>query len=343
VTNSLDPRLVAILRCPHCKGILQLEREASLECRACSKAYRIVHGIPDLRVYEDPLISLEDDFAKGEKIHLQAQSLGFADLVRYYWSLPTYPDTPIELRDRFINHVLKDEQRCQSYAHRLGSGDRFLEVGCGTAALTKVVHGQFKLAVGCDVAFRWLLVARKRLEEAGLPANLVCCCADYLPFAADSFDTVASVAVLERLDDSQAAISESARVLRSRGRVFAWTANRFSVAPEPHVRVWGVGFLPRRWMAPYVKLARGMAYDHINLLSIWEIRRYCRAVGLERLELALPVISDADWSHLRGMERLAAHVFQLAAEISPLAGLLRIISPVILFTAYKPVATGVVP
>ena len=62
--------------------------------------YPIVRGIPDLRVYEDPLIPLEDDFIKGEKIHAQSQVLNFADLVRFYWSLPTYPPTPPALRER---------------------------------------------------------------------------------------------------------------------------------------------------------------------------------------------------------------------------------------------------
>lgn len=333
----IDERLLNILRCPVCKGVLRFDPRAFL-CPACSRTYPIILGIPDLRVYADPLIGLADDFEKGQKIHTQAQSLSFADLVRYYWSLPTYPPTPEHLRDRFVSHVLTDEERARGYLHLLGSGSALLEVGCGTAALTQAALTQaasakFDFAVGCDVAFRWLLVARKRLEEAGLPANLVCCCADYLPFAPLTFDAVGSVALLERLDDAKAAIGEFARVAKPDGQIFSWTANRFSLAPEPHVRVWGVGFLPRRWMAPYVKWARGMAYDKIRLLSRWEIQRYCRGAGLKEVRFSLPTITRVDWAHLGGVERVAAHLFQAGSAIPPLAWLLRQISPVLLFTA----------
>lgn len=328
----IDERLLTILRCPVCKGALRADPSALL-CPVCLKTYPIILGIPDLRVYADPLIGLEEDFKKGEKIHAQAQSLSFAELVRYYWSLPTYPPTPEHLRDRFVSHVLTDEERARGYLHLLGAGRALLEVGCGTAALTHAASAKFDFAVGCDVAFRWLLVARKRLEEAGLPANLFCCCADYLPFAPQSFDAVASVALLERLDDAKAAIGEFARVAKPGGQIFSWTANRFSLAPEPHVRVWGVGFLPRRWMAPYVKWVRGMAYDKIRLLSRWEIQRYCRGAGLEEVRFFLPTITRVDWEHLGGVERVAARLFQAGSAIPPLAWLLRQVSPVLLFTA----------
>lgn len=330
-----DERLIAILRCPVCKGPLRQEGE-TLACAACARSYQVILGIPDLRVYEDPLIPLDDDRKKGEKLHARAQTGSFADLVRYYWSLPTFPPTPPELRDRFIHHVLHDEERTRGYIHLLGTGDAFLEVGCGTAALAKTASGPFAFSVGCDVAFRWLLVARKRLEEAGLPANLVCCCADYLPFAENSFDAVGSVALLERLDHAAAAIGEFGRVAKPDGRVFSWTANRYSLAPEPHVRVWGVGFLPRRWMARYVRWARGMAYDKIRLLSLREVRQACRAAGLHDVRFTLPAITKADWAQLRGVERLAAHTFAAAAKVAPLAWLLRLVSPVIVFTARRP-------
>ena len=328
----MNDRLLAILRCPVCQGVLRSER-GTLRCLACPKTYPIILGIPDLRVYEDPLIPLDDDFKKGEKIHAQAATASFADLVRYYWSLPTEPPTPESLRHRFVSHVLTDEERAKGYLHLLGPGGALLEVGCGTAALTKAASGKFDFAVGCDVAFRWLLVARKRLEEAGLPANLVCCCADHLPFAADSFETVGSVAVLERLDNPRAAVGEFARVAKSGGRIFSWTANRFSLAPEPHVRVWGVGFLPRRWMAPYVRRIRGIAYDKIRLRSRREIYDFCRGAGLDEVSFFLPTITRVDWAHLQGIERVAAHVFQAASAVPLLAWFLGQVSPVIIFTA----------
>src|SRR5206468_4616791 len=104
---------------------------------------------------------------------------------------------PVDLRERFIRHLLTDEQRIKGYLDQLGAGDMFLDVGCGAAALVKVAQTKFRTAIGCDVALRWLILARKRLQEAGLPVNLVCCCADYLPFSRGMFDTVTAVSLLE--------------------------------------------------------------------------------------------------------------------------------------------------
>jgi ubiquinone/menaquinone biosynthesis C-methylase UbiE/uncharacterized protein YbaR (Trm112 family) len=320
--------LLQTLRCPLCKGSLVAGSE-KLHCPSCNKTFPIVLGIPDLRVYEDPLIPLEDDYRKGEKLQGQAENLSFGELVRYYWSLPTYPPTPPELRERFIRHVLGDEARIETYKDNVGSGKAFLEVGCGTAALVKVMQPKFELAVGCDVAFRWLLIARQRLHEAGLPANLVCCCADYLPFPDSLFDSVASVSLLEHVHDASAVIREFSRVTTANGRVFALTTNRFSVAPEPHVRVWGVGFLPRRWMPAYVKWQSGLEYEKKQLLTCFETRRFFRKEGLDRLEFTLPRITLADWESLRGMERLGARLFSFAAKIPILKSLMILISPVI--------------
>jgi ubiquinone/menaquinone biosynthesis C-methylase UbiE/uncharacterized protein YbaR (Trm112 family) len=321
--------LLALVRCPVCKGVLTA-RDQELSCPACRKRYPVVLGIPDLRIYEDPLISLEDDYRKGEKLQAQSEKLSFAELVRYYWSLPTYPPTPLELRERFIQHVLTDEVRVESYKEKLGRGKRFLEVGCGTAALIKAAQDRFEMTVGCDVAFRWLIVARKRLLEAQLPAHLICCCADHLPFPDGVFTSVASVSLLEHVSDAGAVLEEFGRVTQPTGQVFMWTANRYSLAPEPHVRVWGVGFLPRKWMPAYVKWRRGLAYEKKHLLSCFEIRRLLRRARLGRIDFSLPAITTADWESLWGFERLGARLFNLAAGIKFIRRALVVVSPVIL-------------
>jgi ubiquinone/menaquinone biosynthesis C-methylase UbiE/uncharacterized protein YbaR (Trm112 family) len=328
-----------VLCCPVCKGALALHREA-LSCDACGKTYPIVLGIPDLRLYEDPLIPLEDDYVKGEKIQKQAEELSFVDLVRYYWSLPTYPPTPDGLKERFIHHVLTDEDRIAGYRDKIAGGGRFLDVGCGTAALLKVVRKSFDFEVGCDVAFRWLLIARKRLQESGVEANLVCCCADYLPFPAGYFDSVASISLLEHAADASAALRDFARVTKTGGSIFVWTANRFSLASEPHVRVWGVGFLPRRWMPAYVKWRSGLAYKKKHLLSCFEMRRFLRNAGFEAIRFSLPAVTAADWERLAALERLAARCFTIAAKVPMLRQALVVVSPVIQTAARRAGATA---
>ena len=326
--DLVNPELLRILCCPVCKGGLSLLK-AELSCSKCQKIYPIVLGIPDLRVYEDPLIPLQDDYVKGGKVQVQAEKVSFAELVRFYWSLPTYPFTPPELRERFIRHVLTDEDRIEGYKDKIGRGANFLDVGCGTAALVKVAHQRFDFAVGCDVAFRWLLIARRRLQEAGLPANLVCCCADYLPFAAGSFGSVASISLIEHVASAEAVIGEFGRVVTETGSIFVWTTNRFSLAPEPHVRVWGVGFLPRRWMPAYVKWRSGLAYEKKHLLSCFEVRRFFKNAGLDAIDFSLPVITAADWEQRSGLEKMGGRVFSWMVKIPLLRLALVVVSPVV--------------
>src|SRR5205823_14104117 len=65
--HMVNPQLLRVLRCPVCRDQLEIG-ERSLTCQSCRRNYPVVLGIPDLRLYEDPLIPLEDDYRKGEKV-----------------------------------------------------------------------------------------------------------------------------------------------------------------------------------------------------------------------------------------------------------------------------------
>jgi ubiquinone/menaquinone biosynthesis C-methylase UbiE len=231
--------------------------------------------------------------------------------------------------------VLTDDQRVTGYADKIGCGENFLEIGCGTAAFLKEAQRSFRVAIGCDIAFRWLLIARKRLQEAGLQSNLVCCCADYLPFCDNFFDSVASVSLLEHVSGVGRTIEEMARVTKQDGSIFVWTTNRFSVAPEPHVRLWAVGFLPRSWMPAYVKWRRGMAYEKKHLLSYFELRRLLRKAGLKAMRFSLPRVTPSDWDNLAGLERVAATIYQWVSKFPLLRRPLIVVSPALLVVARR--------
>jgi ubiquinone/menaquinone biosynthesis C-methylase UbiE len=307
-------------RCPRCGAAVVREGD-EYRCEGTHR-FPIVLGIPDFRLYEDPLIPLADDYRKGERLEAEASRRSFAELVEFYWTLPTYPFTPPDLSARFVHHVVSDAARIAGYAPALGSGRAFLDVGCGAGALLREMRGQFATCVGADVGFRWLIVARRGLQELGMSANLVCCCADALPFASGTFDTVASVALLEHVPDASAVLAECARVMEPSGRVFAWTSNRFSLAPEPHVRVWGVGFLPRRLMPAYVRWRRGLAYEKKHLLSAWELARGLRSASLGDVRLLPPAITAVDLVHAGRIERLAARAWSILRRIPVIRRLL---------------------
>lgn len=51
----VDPRLLAILVCPRCRGrIEEMESEQSLHCPRCERSYPVnAEGVPSMTVSED--------------------------------------------------------------------------------------------------------------------------------------------------------------------------------------------------------------------------------------------------------------------------------------------------
>jgi ubiquinone/menaquinone biosynthesis C-methylase UbiE/uncharacterized protein YbaR (Trm112 family) len=322
------------LRCPLCKQELEA-REQAFSCPPCGRTYPVVLGIPDLRVYSDPYITVEQDYEKGRIVQAQAERMSFAQLLRFYWENVSLPPTPVDLREGFMRHLLSDGTRIETFQQQLGEGKTCLDVGCGASSLVGLAQQKFDFVIGCDVAFRWLVLARKRLQEMGAEANLVCCCADYLPFAAETFELVTAISLLEHVGDARAVVRECGRVQGPGARLFAWTANRYSLAPEPHVGVWGVGFLPRRWMPAYVKWRRGLSYDKQRLLSCFELRRIVKDARYEALTFSLLCVTDEDLKGRGKFERLGARLFRLLRSVPVLRWFLIPISPALLVLAMK--------
>ncbi len=325
------------LRCPRCRALLEREGDA-YRCVAAGHRWPIVLGIPDFRLSEDPLIPLEDDYRKGEKLLHAAASRSFRELVSYYWTLPTYPPTPRDLSARFIHHVLTDEERSAGYAESLGSGRACIDVGCGAGVLAQAMTSRFTVSVAVDVGFRWLVVARRGFEERGLPVNIVCANAEHLPFMDAQFDTVTSVALLEHVPNADAVLAECARLTVPGGRVFVSTTNRFSLAPEPHVRIWGLGFLPRRFMPTYVRWRRGMAYEKKHLLSAWELARGMRRAGLDPVRLEPPTVTSVDLAVMGTAERAGARAWAFARRVPIIGRMLLRLFPVLHAVGFHPPA-----
>src|SRR6266851_485358 len=133
-----------LLRCPVCKQELASDGEA-YRCTHCQRTYPIVLGIPDLRVYSDPYITIEQDHEKGRIVQSQAERMSFAELLRFYWENVSLPPTPVGLREGFIRHVLSDQARVESFANQLGSGNACLDVGCGAGSLIGAAQRSFEV------------------------------------------------------------------------------------------------------------------------------------------------------------------------------------------------------
>ena len=60
--------------------------------------------------------------------------------------------------------------------------------------------------------------------------------------------------------DQQQLLSKAHRVLAPGGHLYVTTPNGFTLMPEPHVHLWGVGFLPRRFADRCVQFRLGVPY-----------------------------------------------------------------------------------
>ncbi len=311
------------------------ERPTALRCAGCAASYPIIAGIPDLRVCPDPYLDPEGDRAKALALSARAAHADFAGLLRQYWEMT--PTTPPPAAERYVSYALRAEERGRSALDVLGrESGRLLDLGTGTGGLL-AAGDAFPDRVGVDVALRWLVLARKRLEERGASATLVCACADHLPFPGKTFDAVVGLDLLAHCGDPQAAVAETARVQRSGGRSLFTVANRYSLLGDPHTGLIGAGFLPRVWAARYVAW-RGRRLDpRIRPLGPAEAARMARRF-FRSVEIALPRIGAAEQSLLRAPDRRRARVYERLRRMSLARPLLLAFGPAFALLCAEPIS-----
>ena len=336
--------------CPRCKAALTSLTD-SYTCTVCQAQYPIILGIPDFRVFPDPYIDIAEDRQKAERIFERAANSDFSTLVEYYWSIT--PDTPREMARRFTAQALAAVERGRHLLNLHSAvktkleepNVRVLDLGTRTGGLLMAAAERAQKPVGIDIAFRWLIIARTRLEEAKLSAQLICCCAEFLPFRAETFSLVVAENLLEHTAQPQLCIEEAHRVLKPNGVFFATTWNRLALAPEPHVRLWGVGWLPREMGRRYIKLRKGMSYDHVRLLSIFELRRLLRSIPFQNYTIELPNFSAPELKNVSPAQRRAIKVYEWLKPWPLLRGILLIFAPVFYLICFRrpPMTSSVLP
>lgn len=130
-----------------------------------------------------------------------------------------------------------------------GSGDRVLDLGCGTGTLALMVKRRQPDAqvVGLDADPEILQRARAKAEQAALPIDFQRGFSTELPYEDESFDAVLSTLFFHHLDRAakEATAQEIARVLKPGG--------------ELHVADWGRPGDPLMWLAfAAVRLGDGL-------------------------------------------------------------------------------------
>lgn len=112
-----------------------------------------------------------------------------------------------------------DEVKFDHLRRFLPPSGRSLEVGCGSARLSRFLSALGFDVVGLDYEETALSLAQQRFQEDVTSGGLLLGDAFALPFAAESFDVVLSTGLLEHFADPSPIVREMTRVLR-RGGLF---------------------------------------------------------------------------------------------------------------------------
>jgi SAM-dependent methyltransferase len=133
--------------------------------------------------------------------------------------------SPVPLHPK---HLLERNEAHWWYLPVLRSGDRLLDIGCGSGTHTMQAAQRVAQAIGLDFDHRALLKAQRIKADTEAPrlAFLQVNAEALLPFCDGTFDVVLLLDVIEHLHSRVPLLRQIRRVLRSDGRLLLAAPNR---------------------------------------------------------------------------------------------------------------------
>lgn len=312
--------------CPACQGDLDA-REDRYSCRKCPADYPLVAELPDFRVDAPAWIDFDHDRARAIHVDAVARKEGLqAAILDVFRNSRKFDERKSQYR---LNQVMAGIEKCSremsGWLDPLTNAPSF-DLGVGPGQFVAAAARQGQVMSGIDVSLEWLMVAKHWARSFGVEPMLAGALAERLPLKDGALGSVISYDVIEHVGDQKRYASEIGRVLAPGGTIAMVTPNRFSLSPEPHAHVWGVGYLPVKWQAGWVKLMSGREYTYCRLLSVGEIKRLFRAEAGIELSVVFPEISDEEIAQFSDRKTTLARVYNrvsqsaLVAPLMPFAG-----------------------
>jgi SAM-dependent methyltransferase len=283
----------------------------------CGTKYEAIAGIPDLRYPARRDETTLNDIAQARELASTAQARSADEMVREFFAVREGVDgwTERETAQR-TRETLAMPQRLQrdfdEWLQPLTHQKVFLDVGCGLGGLLAAAGVRGIAAIGFDNRLAVLVIAKRLIESQGGTATLACADAAAIPLPDEAVGGVVMYDVVEHIQDLEAALAEVSRVTSPDGVFACSTPNRFSIAPEPHVRLWGVGWLPRKYQAAYVRRRIGWDYHGTQLLSPRELVAMLERSTQFKVKASLAPIPASEVAAARGMRRLLARGYNAA-------------------------------
>jgi SAM-dependent methyltransferase len=315
--------------CPECRSPLK-ESDGGYACGSCDRFFPILFGIPDFRLSGDLYLSLDEERAKAARLHAFAEQHDFRELVAFYYSITD--DVPRRLAPLFADYVVNAPARAAAPIDalaRAGLRGSLLDLGCGSGGALMAAASVFQDRTGVDIALRWLVIARKRLEEAGVQATLVCADAEALPFHEGSITHVLAMDLLENTRSLAATLKAAGAVLQDGGHMFLTSSNGRWIGPHPATGVWAAGLLSTRLRAALLRRRHGVdILRAVSLVSPASVRRTAEAAGLRQIDAGPLDFNASRLDHRSALFRLAARAYALLAKAPVFRSILLVAGPV---------------
>jgi SAM-dependent methyltransferase len=211
----------------------------------------------------------------------------------------------------------------------------YVDVGCGPGSLLAASADVAVAGMGVDASLEWLVVARRMIEAHGGRATLCAALCEAIPLADGSAPAIASLDVIEHCADQRRHLREIDRIAAPTAPFALATPNRFSVSAEPHVGVWGVGWLPARWQQRYVHMRSGKSYDFVRLLSVPGLKRLMKRETHFDGRFIVPSIADEEIELFADRRKKVARAYNRVAEYRMLRWPLFAIGPFFRFVGVR--------
>lgn len=311
------------LRCPRCRRTLVPVREGELQCTRPARphSYPIVAGIPDLRATRDTDIAVAreradarflaemlsrvpaDDDGRADDVALLSTDVSITGEGERY-----SPGASMRSTDEILGDWQELDQ--DSPEPRL-----VLDVGCGSGALLEAAARRWPVCVGVDGSLRKLVLARHRLQQAGVRARLVCANTDALPFSDGLFDRVIAEWILELSPRKERALREWNRMLGTQGRLWISTSNRWSVSRDPQLGIPALSWMPMRLLDVWAKW-HGLTFPQRALVGTKRLQGLLEETGFSRVRLGKPA-GEASHGTSRRRRDLAL-IQEIAKRVRPM-------------------------